>query len=130
VFYFSPFPVVLRGLLPFTYFLCFQYAVVARNYSLAPLLLFSAAAAYRANRSRLLLVFLILLALVSAQAFLLSLAFAISVAIPISRTWPTVGNSARKNMVVTGSVYLGALILIAVAVWPNHHTVFFISPNW
>jgi hypothetical protein len=130
VFYFSPFPVVLRGLLPFTYFLCFQYAVVARNYSLAPLLLFSAAAAYRANRSRLLLVFLILLALVSAQAFLLSLAFAISVAIRTSRRWPTMGDSARKNMVVTGSVYLGALILIAVAVWPNHHTVFFISPNW
>ena len=36
----SPFPRYLKLTLPFTYFLLFQYAVVARNYVLAPLLLF------------------------------------------------------------------------------------------
>jgi hypothetical protein len=36
----SPFPRYLKLPLPFTYFLAFQYALVARNYVLAPLLLF------------------------------------------------------------------------------------------
>ena len=36
----SPFPRSLKLPLPFTYFLAFQYALVARNYVLAPLLLF------------------------------------------------------------------------------------------
>jgi hypothetical protein len=36
----SPFPRFLKLLLPFTFFLSFQYAVVARSYVLVPLLLF------------------------------------------------------------------------------------------
>jgi hypothetical protein len=39
----SPFPRCLKLSFPFTYFLLFQYAVVARNYVLAPLLLFTLA---------------------------------------------------------------------------------------
>ena len=40
----SPFPRWLKLLLPFTFFLVFQYAVIARSYVLAPILLFSLAA--------------------------------------------------------------------------------------
>ncbi len=40
----SPFPRWLKLLLPFTFFLVFQYAVVARSYALAPTLLFLLAA--------------------------------------------------------------------------------------
>lgn len=36
----SPFPRYLKFALPFTFFLLFQYAVVARSYALAPLMLF------------------------------------------------------------------------------------------
>jgi hypothetical protein len=43
----SPFPRYLKLSLPFTYFLFFQYAVVARNYVLVPLLLFLAAIAWK-----------------------------------------------------------------------------------
>lgn len=43
----SPFHRYIRLLLPFTYFLAFQYAVVARNYVLVPLLLFAMAALWR-----------------------------------------------------------------------------------
>src|ERR1700751_3189963 len=39
----APFPRYLKLTLPFTYFLLFQYAVVARNYVLAPLLLYAIA---------------------------------------------------------------------------------------
>lgn len=40
----SPFPRWLKLLLPFTFYLVFQYAVIARSYVLAPILLFSLAA--------------------------------------------------------------------------------------
>lgn len=43
----SPFPRIIKLLLPFTYFLLFQYAVVARNYVLAPLLLFMVASCWK-----------------------------------------------------------------------------------
>lgn len=43
----SPFPRYLKLSLPFTYFLFFQYAIVARNYVLVPLLLFCAAMAWK-----------------------------------------------------------------------------------
>lgn len=130
LFYASPFPLVIRALLPFTYFLCFQYAVVARNYSLAPVLLFSVAAAYRANRRRLLLVSLILLALVSAQAFLVSFSFAVMIAFQAGLKWRATQPEERKKMLAAGAVYVAALLLIAVAVWPTDRTVFFITPNW
>ncbi|MFL6450191.1 MAG: hypothetical protein ACJ746_21305 [Bryobacteraceae bacterium] len=130
VFFFAPFPAVIRALLPFTYFLCFQYEIIARNYSLAPVLLFSAAAAYCANRNRLLLVLLILLALVSAQALLLSVAFAAAIAFQNRRDWQSAEWAERKNMAMRAAVYVAALLLIVIAVWPNRHTVFFVSPNW
>lgn len=45
----SPFPLYLKLSLPFTYFLLFQYAVVARNYVLAPLLFFLVAILWKKN---------------------------------------------------------------------------------
>jgi hypothetical protein len=45
--FWAPFPRYLKLSLPFTYFLFFQYAIVARNYVLVPLLLFFAAIVWR-----------------------------------------------------------------------------------
>ncbi len=42
----SPFPLLLRALLPFTFFLLYQYAVVARGYTLFPLLVFALCALF------------------------------------------------------------------------------------
>lgn len=43
----SPFPTPVKVLIPFTFFLFYQYAVIARNYVLIPLVLFGIAAMYR-----------------------------------------------------------------------------------
>jgi len=43
----APFPRYIKLALPFTFFLAFQYAVVARNYVLVPLLLFIIAALWK-----------------------------------------------------------------------------------
>lgn len=42
----SPFPLAVKVLVPFTYFFFYQYGVVARNYALLPVVLFSLAAIY------------------------------------------------------------------------------------
>lgn len=52
IFRYSPFPLLLRCLLPFTFFLAFQYAVVARSYNLMLPLLFSLAILHPRRRSR------------------------------------------------------------------------------
>ncbi len=39
----SPLPLPIRLLLPFTFFLCYQYSVIARSYCLLPVLLFASA---------------------------------------------------------------------------------------
>src|SRR5579862_3245787 len=43
---YAPFPLYIRLFLPFTYYLCYQYAVIARSYALIAPLLFAIAAIY------------------------------------------------------------------------------------
>jgi hypothetical protein len=67
----SPFPRYLRLTLPFTYFLLFQYAVVARSYVLVPILLYLIALFWK--KSPLLLALLLgLLANVALHAAMIS----------------------------------------------------------
>lgn len=73
----SPFPRYLKLLLPFTYFLAFQYAVVARSYVLIPVLLFSIAVLWK--RNALILALLVgLLANTEGHAFFISLGLALA----------------------------------------------------
>ncbi|MBS1813799.1 MAG: hypothetical protein JSS87_02875 [Acidobacteria bacterium] len=46
----SPFPLAVRALLPFTFFLQYQYAAVARSYVFFPLLLFAMCALYSTRK--------------------------------------------------------------------------------
>ena len=47
---YSPFPPVVRALLPFTFWMQFQYAVVARQYALTPLFVFCLCALWNRRR--------------------------------------------------------------------------------
>jgi hypothetical protein len=129
---YAPFPLPVRALLPFTYFLCFQYSVVARSYALAPLLLFSLAAVYRSRRRRpgSISVLLILLAMVSVHGFLISFVMAVLWVAQDSSRWRTYDSNARRQALVAGLTYLIAVLLIACAVWPDRNASFVVSPNW
>ena len=77
---YSPFPRLFRWLLPFTFFLQYQYAVIARPYVLFPVLFFSLCIAWTSHPPRPLLVALFagLIANVSAHgAIFASLLFAV-----------------------------------------------------
>ena len=49
---YAPFPCLFRWLLPFTFFLQYQYAVIARPYTLAPLLLFALCILFTSEQPR------------------------------------------------------------------------------
>ncbi len=72
---YAPFPRLLRLLLPFTFFLAYQQAVVARSYELLAVLLFGCMALLRRERPSVLWASLLLglLANVSIHGFVLSL---------------------------------------------------------
>ena len=81
----SPLPRALRLTLPFTYFLLFQYAIVARSYVLAPLLLFLVAWCWKKSPFTL-AILLGLLANVAIHAATISAGLAVVYAIEQFRT--------------------------------------------
>ncbi len=122
----SPFPIVVRLLLPFTYFLCYQYAVVARSYSLLPVLLFASVLLYHRSDQHLLTftVILGLLAGVSVHGFLLSGSIWSVSQLGFLRKWQHLSGSTKKRVLMTDIGYLTVLILLAYSAWPAPDVAF------
>jgi hypothetical protein len=111
---YSPFPLALRLSLPFTYFLCYQYAIVARSYSLLPVLLFLTAMIFLEAPRRLALftALLILIAGVSVHGFVISIAIAIAAAVKQRF------NLRSRQVLVAAVCYLAALGWFAYSAMP------------
>lgn len=131
LFWCSPFPLLLRLLLPFTYFLCYQYAVIARSYSLLPALLFACAAVFRDAEKRMVLLtaLLCLMADVSVHGLVLSCAIWGTLQLSMIRKWQSISPAARKRWIVTGAIYLLALSCIVWSAWPAGDVTFVTKLN-
>ncbi len=114
VVFFAPFPHYIRIALPFTFFLAYQYAVVARSYVLVPLLLFLIAMTWR--RSPLLVALLLgLLANVALHAFAISGGLAMLYAIEQRRST----TRQPRNLLWIAGILLLAFYSFAIwTVWP------------
>ena len=106
----APFPLVLRLLLPFTYFFAFQYSVVARSYVLFPTILFALACCWPSRRVRPLPAVLLigLLGNVSAHGFVVALGLAMILAMEWYRT-PKEARAHRRAWLAS-AVLLTALL--------------------
>ena len=104
----SPFPLVLRLMLPFTYFFAFQYSVVARSYVLFPTILFALACCWSNRRMRPLPAVLLigLLGNVSAHAFVVALGLALILAMEWYRT--------PKEERAQAKAWFGSVLLLTV----------------
>ncbi len=113
----SPFPRYLKLTLPFTYFLLFQYAVVARNYVLAPVLFFLIALCWK--RSPVLVALMLgLLANVSLHTAVISSGLSIVYLIAQTRE-VEIGNPSVRRRLLFGAAILLALYAFAIwTVWP------------
>lgn len=114
----SPFPPALRLILPFTYFLLFQYAVIARSYVLAPLLLFLIAIYWK--KSPLATASLLgLLANVSLHTAVISGGLAIVYMI-LRLRGPSNRNPSRGQLTAFTAIVLAFYLFAIWTAWPPH----------
>ncbi len=123
---YAPLPVFIRLIVPFTYYLCYQYAIIARSYALIAPLLFAVAALYPHARRRpgLMTMLLVLLAGVSAHALLLSACIWTILYGLVFLRLDRVPSSERLKFLVVGSTYSVALLLLLFCAWPATDVTF------
>ena len=103
----APFPRPLRYMLAFSYFLVYQYAVIARPYTLLPLLAFVAAYFFRdhAHPERMTLT-LALLSLLSLHGILIASGVGLGYLIDATKNWRTFGEPLRRRYVLCAGAML------------------------
>ncbi len=117
---YAPLPLAIRLFLPFTFFLCYQYPVIARSYSLTPLLLFACALLYAGARQRAgaLTILLCLLAAISLHAMMLAVGIWLAYQIRLASEWKELGRAERKSIVIAGAGYAVFVAAMAWSAWP------------
>jgi hypothetical protein len=117
---YAPLPLYIRLLLPFTYYLCYQYAVVARSYALVAPLLFACAALYHQalKRAAAFTALLCLLAGISVHGVVISAAIALAAGWRVPRQWIGLGGAQRRRLLIGAAVYVVVLCVIIAASWP------------
>jgi hypothetical protein len=118
---FAPFPFYLRALLPFTFFLGYQYAVVARSYVLFPVLGFMVAHFYREQRPIAMAVLLALLANVSIHGTIVAVAFAALYTWRLRRLrYAAVETyTSRRDAWLATATFASSVLFAALCLWPT-----------
>jgi hypothetical protein len=116
----APFPMAIRLLIPFTFFFFYQYAVVARNYVLVPLVLFSLAALYprRHERPALFALALFVLANTSAHGFFISSALLAIYLVEHLNRYRRSGEMPGRSTVIPVVVLGLSMLAVALALIP------------
>jgi len=117
---YSPFPAVIRILLPFTYFIAFQFAIVARPYVLLPLFAFAAAHFFHDADSHpwRFVVAVSALALLCGHGVMLAVGLVASRVWYAFRKWDGVPLQARKGMIGAAIVFGIVIAFVALVNWP------------
>ncbi len=116
----SPFWRPVRYLAAFSYFFIYQYAVVARSYTLLPLFAFLAAYFYRRGARGIVGFFcsVIFLSFVSLHGVVLSFALLVGFLSTFWNKRQELTGGERKRIQIGVFAYCAALALIAVMLWP------------
>lgn len=116
----APFPRYIRWPLAFTYFIVYQYAVIARPYTLLPLLAFSAAIFFKdLQRPERMTVVLVLLANLSLHGTILAGCFGLAYLIDAWKARDTLDAQVRKRYWICIAVMAATFLLIAIILKPT-----------
>jgi hypothetical protein len=117
---YSPFPVFVRVLFPFTYFMVFQYTIVARPYVLLPLCAFSAAHFFADAERRpwRFIAALSALALLSAAGVMIAAGLIAARAWYCLRSWKEIPAQTRKQLLFAAVVFCLVVAFVAFVNWP------------
>jgi hypothetical protein len=129
---YAPFPLAIRLALPCTFFLAYQYAIVARSYVLLPPLLFATAMVYRSpvRRAGTLSLLLSLMALVSVHGLALSGLIWLFANAGVVRRWKKLLPTDRGRVGLGAAVYGLAVTAAVLSAWPPADAMFVTRPNW
>ena len=116
----APFPRYLKLLFPFTYFLLFQYAVVARSYVLVPLMLFLIASLWKRNPI-LIALLLGLLANLALHAAVISGGLAMVYVIEQGHNGNLKNGHRRRAFLIAACLLLCFYIFALWTAWPPHN---------
>lgn len=121
-----PFPRYVKLVLPFTYFLLFQYAVIARSYVLVPILLFTLACGWR--RSPVLVALLLgLLANVAVHAAAISAGLAVVYLLDRILRGDDRALFRRGEIIGAALILAGFFAFAAWTAWPPHDLLLHIA---
>jgi hypothetical protein len=115
----APLPTPLRWLLVFTYFLVYQYAVIARQYTMLPLFAFAAAYFFRdVRRPERITIALILLANSASHGAVLAACIAFFYAIELWRRRAELDPAARRKVIYCAIALVLAYAWLIVVLMP------------
>lgn len=123
---YSPFRLLIKLLLPFSYFIFFQYGVVARSYCLIPPLLFLIAILYNRKLEKPFTFFLLLclFANISAHTFLISCCLAFIHSLDFFKNWRSLQKPGRIKTIVAFAIFGAMLIAIVLMLLPPSDQIF------
>ena len=115
----APFPRYIRWPLAFTYFLVYQYAVIARPYTLFTLFCLVAAMRYRdLTRPGLFALSLFPLAFLTAHGSVVAAGLAFAYAIKFLQQWRGVDGKVRNSFVISGLVIVLMYVVLLLILLP------------
>ncbi|HUN62748.1 MAG TPA: hypothetical protein VMU53_12195 [Candidatus Sulfotelmatobacter sp.] len=119
---YSPFPPVVRAIVPFTFYLAYQYAVIARSYALFPLVAFLLAIFFKDCPRRLIWCAVILGSLgnVCTQGLLVAAGFAVALAVDLWRRRKDLDRTQMTpaRLFIAATVMIGLWLFALWASWP------------
>jgi hypothetical protein len=129
---YSPFPPLVKILFPFSYFILFQYAVVARNYCLAAPLLFLIAIKFKTKIEKpfVFSFFLCLLANVSAHAFLIAGAIYAVHLLDVAKIWKELDQGTKIKQLIAAAMFGANSLLIVLTLLPAADHFLGNANNW
>jgi len=120
----APFPRPLRYLIASSFFLVYQYAVIARSYELLPLLAFGSACLFRKGIRHVIpfAVALSLMSHVSVHGATIAMALAIAFIVRLRPQWSGLEAGQKNQVMVAGAIFGFALVLLVVILFPPSAT--------
>ncbi len=128
---YSPFPLPVKLILPFTFFLFFQYGVVARNYALMPPLAYLTAMMYPERREKPFLYAALLLAFanVSAQGFFIAAGVMAANVLDLMAAWRHASTPLRWRNAAAVAAFGVLMGLLALIMRPPPDRIFALPEN-
>ena len=118
--YKAPFPWFIRWPLAFTYVMVYQYAVIARPYTLLPLLCFLVAIFFKdVEHPVRMTVVLVALANLTLHGTILAGCFALLYLIEAIKVWPTLGESVRNRYFICAAAMVCTFLFIFIILKPT-----------